>query len=254
MGSEWEPIKILLQRENSIYAPNSQPRIPTRVCQGHVVTTDLPTLGTNPKQSRSESETQEAKDLATLHSTRQTVREAGADGSRGWGRWSADTGRTIRDPRADSPLNATELPEAHPEMRAVHTLPADCPRATCAARTVRDLRADGPPNLLPQNFGTSKIYARALKNWTNTRRTLTSRTVRGLQADSPPALEQNSPRWKTRSQPPVSHHGSPKRLELLRKDLGEKWTVPRGCYAPKLGSSNEPNCRESNRNRAQPKT
>jgi hypothetical protein len=45
-GSEWEPIKILLQRKNSAYTPNSQPRIPTRVCQGHVVTTDLPTLGT----------------------------------------------------------------------------------------------------------------------------------------------------------------------------------------------------------------
>jgi hypothetical protein len=40
-------------------------------------------------------------------------------------------------------------------MRTVHTLPADCPRATCATWTVRDLRADGPPNLLPQNFGTS---------------------------------------------------------------------------------------------------
>jgi hypothetical protein len=33
---------------NSAYTPNSQLRIPTRVCQGHVVTTDLPTLGTNP--------------------------------------------------------------------------------------------------------------------------------------------------------------------------------------------------------------
>jgi hypothetical protein len=50
-GSEWEPRKILLQRENSSYAPNSRPRIPTRVCQGHVVTTDLPTLGMNPKQT-----------------------------------------------------------------------------------------------------------------------------------------------------------------------------------------------------------
>jgi hypothetical protein len=63
-GSEWEPIKILLLRQNSAYTPNSQIRIPTRVCQGHVVTTDLPTLGTNPKQSQSRSTTQEAKDLA----------------------------------------------------------------------------------------------------------------------------------------------------------------------------------------------
>jgi hypothetical protein len=75
----------------------------------------------------------------------------------------------------------------------------------------------------------------------NTRRTCTSRTVRGLGAYSPLALEQNSPIWKPRSQPPLSHHGFPKRLELLRKDLGKIWSVPRGCYAPKLGSSNEIN-------------
>jgi hypothetical protein len=73
-GSEWEPIKILLKRENSAYVSSSQPRIPSRVCQGHVVTTDLRTLGANRKRSRSERETQEAKDLATLRSTRRTVR------------------------------------------------------------------------------------------------------------------------------------------------------------------------------------
>jgi hypothetical protein len=72
-GSDWEPIKIILQRENSAYAPNSQARVPTRVCQGHIVTTDLPTLGTNPKLSRSESETQEVKNLAALRSTRRTA-------------------------------------------------------------------------------------------------------------------------------------------------------------------------------------
>jgi hypothetical protein len=79
-----------------------------------------------------------------------------ADGPRGWGGRSADTGWTVRDPRAGSPLNATEPPKAHPEIRTVRTLPADCLRTTCAARAVRDLRADGPPNILPQNFGTSK--------------------------------------------------------------------------------------------------
>jgi hypothetical protein len=78
-GSEWEPIKILLLRENSIYTPNSQPRIPTRVCQGHVVTTDVPTLGTNPKQSQSGSTKQEAKDLAILQQPRRTVRGHLAD-------------------------------------------------------------------------------------------------------------------------------------------------------------------------------
>jgi hypothetical protein len=66
-GSEWEPIKILLQRENLAYVPNSQPRIPTRVCQSRVVTTNQPTLRANSKQSQSEIETQRAKDLAAQH-------------------------------------------------------------------------------------------------------------------------------------------------------------------------------------------
>jgi hypothetical protein len=48
-GREWEPIKILLKRENSAYVPNSQPMIPTRVCQGRVVIMDLPTIGAIPK-------------------------------------------------------------------------------------------------------------------------------------------------------------------------------------------------------------
>jgi hypothetical protein len=80
--SEWELIKFLLRIENSAYTPNSQPRIPTRVCQGHVVNVDLPTLGTNPEQSRSGSTTQEAKDLAILRSDGRTVREPRADGPR----------------------------------------------------------------------------------------------------------------------------------------------------------------------------
>jgi hypothetical protein len=88
-GGEWEPIKFLLKRENSTYVPNSQPRIHTRVCQGRIVTTDLPTLGANPKRSRSKSETQEAKDLATLQRTRRTVRDLQADRPRGYGGPSA---------------------------------------------------------------------------------------------------------------------------------------------------------------------
>jgi hypothetical protein len=59
---------------NSTYAPNSQPRIPTRVCQGHVVTTNLPTLGTNPNSKQ--------------HGSGKTG-------------WSAMTGRTVRDGLAD---------------------------------------------------------------------------------------------------------------------------------------------------------
>jgi hypothetical protein len=92
MGAE----KIFLQTKNPAYVPNSQPRITTRVCQGHVVTMDLPTLGTNPNQTQSGSTTQEAKDLATLRSARQTVREPRADGLRTPGRRSATHGRTVR--------------------------------------------------------------------------------------------------------------------------------------------------------------
>jgi hypothetical protein len=63
---------------------------------GDVVTTDLPTLGTNSKQSWSGSTTQEAKDLAPLRGTRRTVRGDRADGQCGTGRRSAGHGRTVR--------------------------------------------------------------------------------------------------------------------------------------------------------------
>jgi hypothetical protein len=83
------------RRSNSAYVPNSQPRIPTRVYQGRIVTTDLPTLGTNPKQSQSKSKTKEAKDLATLRNPRKTVRETRADGPRAPGGPSATLERTV---------------------------------------------------------------------------------------------------------------------------------------------------------------
>jgi hypothetical protein len=82
--------------KNSSPKRESQPRIPTKVFQGHIVTTDLPTLGINHKQSRSGSTTQEAKDLATLRSARRMVREPGADGPRTPGGRSATHRRTVR--------------------------------------------------------------------------------------------------------------------------------------------------------------
>jgi hypothetical protein len=53
-------------RMNSAYVPNSQPRIPTRACQGRLVTTNLPTLGTSPKLIQRGSRTQKARDLGNL--------------------------------------------------------------------------------------------------------------------------------------------------------------------------------------------
>jgi hypothetical protein len=95
-GSEWESINILLLREKSAYAPNSQLKIPTRVSQGHVVTADLPTLGTNSKRSQSGSTNQEVKDLATLRSTRRTVRKLPVDCPRAHGGPSARHRQTVR--------------------------------------------------------------------------------------------------------------------------------------------------------------
>jgi hypothetical protein len=81
---------------NSAYTPKSQLRIPTRVCQGHVVTTDLPTLGTNPNSNQHGSTTQKAKDLDNLESTRRTVRSVQADCPRGGRGLSARRARTVR--------------------------------------------------------------------------------------------------------------------------------------------------------------
>jgi hypothetical protein len=87
-GIEWEPIKILLQRENSPNASNSQPRIPTRVCQGSIVTAHLPTLGATPNDPKEKAKLKEQKAYQL---------------STGPGGLSVSTGRTIRKAWADCP-------------------------------------------------------------------------------------------------------------------------------------------------------
>jgi hypothetical protein len=57
---------------------------------------------------------------------------------RPWGGRSAITGRTVRYPRADGPLIATERPNEHPTTRTVRIWSSDGPRATRVARTVCD--------------------------------------------------------------------------------------------------------------------
>jgi hypothetical protein len=112
-----------------------------------------------------------------------------ADSPRGRGGRSADTGRTVRDPRANSPLNTIEPPETHPETRTICTLHVDCPGATCVARAVCDLLADGPPNpSRPQTTGQTdrKESAQELaKNTKNTWTNFPSRTVSLLPTDGP---------------------------------------------------------------------
>jgi hypothetical protein len=83
---------------NSAYAPNPQLRIPTRACQGRVVTTDLPTLGTSPKPIQRESTTQKEKDLAIWRAP---------------GGLSVVSGRTVREEGADRPKLLPEPPVVH---------------------------------------------------------------------------------------------------------------------------------------------
>jgi hypothetical protein len=76
--------------------PNTQPRIPTRACQGRVVTTDLPTLGISPKPIQRESTTQKPRDLGNLESTRLTVHSVWADYPRGGHGLSVEGGRPFK--------------------------------------------------------------------------------------------------------------------------------------------------------------
>jgi hypothetical protein len=157
--SQWEPIKILLLRENSGYTPNSQLRIPARVFQGHVVTTDLPTLRTNPKRSRSRSTNQEAKDLASCVVP---------------GRRSASLGRTVRGHWADGPLPTggwSVKCNRTPRRALQHT---DGPNLVHRRSASNWCRADGPRCL----GGRSAKYLPAKNNWPTRSKQKRSRTQR----------------------------------------------------------------------------
>jgi hypothetical protein len=83
-------------RMNSSYVPNSQPRVPTRTCQGHVFTMDISTLGTSPNTIQSGSTTQEAKDLANVQSHWRTICKVWSDSLGVVGGRSEGSGRTVR--------------------------------------------------------------------------------------------------------------------------------------------------------------
>jgi hypothetical protein len=163
---------------NSAYTPNSQLRIPTRVCQGHVVTTDLPTLGTNPNSIQHGSTTQKAKDLGNLESARRTVCSVRADCPRGghgpseiatrtsstaprktdrpwWTRGPSALSRTVRHSSTDRPQTSCTKnpPTKWIERKALknsheHEEQSGCQaprrRSAVTSRTVRDYLVDGP--------------------------------------------------------------------------------------------------------------
>jgi hypothetical protein len=176
-------------------------------------------------------------------SSGQTVRVASTDRPRDSGGLSEKDSRT-----SSTAPSITDHPWRHLGPSATNTPHADCPRTS-----------GGPSSKLP-------IIEDGWKTGLKGRRSRTSdehqeHQLSQLHADRPrptcglsARCGQSSLSPKPRSQTPLSIHGSPKQLELLKKDLREMWSVPRGCYAPKLKTSNELNRRESNHNWAQPKT
>jgi hypothetical protein len=155
---------------NSAYAPNSQPNVPTRVCQGRVVTTDLPTLGTNPNTKQHRSATQEAKNLGDLHSLGRTVRVGGGIVRGGM--------RTVRKHRAGHPKMAPKLPVLHLKKRTIRPQPADrpccadCPASPCGLSAKPCATKSTPPN--------------GLKRRTRTHEELDELLVESLLVDRPP--------------------------------------------------------------------
>jgi hypothetical protein len=147
--------------QNLVVAPNSQRRIPTRVCQGRVVTMDLPTLRTNLKQSQSENETQEARDLATLHSHMWTVREARADGLRTSDGRSASLEWTVRKTQQNHQKRTLKCGRSVPYPRTVREKLVPRRRSATSEQNVRQTSCH--KTLAPR-----KIHAQTRKNWTNT--------------------------------------------------------------------------------------
>jgi hypothetical protein len=130
------------------------------------------------------------------------------------------TGRTVRDGLVDGLQKLTEQTELHLEIRTVCTLPADGPRATCAARMVRDTQADGPQTTCNDTQPLRRIEPRTRKNKRGTGQTQGLTDCPCLPGGLSSRCGQSCSSPKMRSQPLLSIHGSPKWLELLRIDLG----------------------------------
>jgi hypothetical protein len=175
--------------------------VPTRTCQDHVVTTDLPTLGISPKPITSGSTTQEAKDLGNLQCL---------------GGPSVGLGRTIRKFTADCPKLAPTSSTLRNPNRSYPT------RGPCATHGLSPLSSQTirqTPCIRKQP--TQGIEPRRCINKQTTGRTLGGvdhpRLPGGLSARHGQCC--SSP--KNASQPYLSIHGSPKRLHGLKQDFGE---------------------------------
>jgi hypothetical protein len=105
--------------------------------------------------------------------------------------------------------------------------------------------ADGPQTTRNKNLETPWIETPLVQELKNKGRTRVLMDCTPTRSRWSARHAQSYLSSKMRSQPLVSIRGSPKRLELLRQDLGEMSSVPGGCYDPKLEPSNELKYRES---------
>jgi hypothetical protein len=145
---------------------------------------------------------------------------------------SASSGRTVREPTADrlrgrgglsendlqtssTAPTITDRPWRHLGPSVNNTLHGDCPR-TPGGPSVKPPAAEDDWKIgsKGRRSRTNDEHEEHPANWLHVDR---SRPTGGLSVRH----EQSSPNFKPRNQPLVSIHGSPKRIELLRKDLGE---------------------------------
>jgi hypothetical protein len=182
---------------------------------------DIPTIGTNPKRSQSGSTKQEAKDIAVLKQPRRTVRGHLADCPRApRGRSATHGGRSVNH-RQNDPTSTSSRGRSVPRPRTVREQLMPRGLSATSGRTVRQTTSHQKPL-------SNRIKTKALKNTRRTRRTPrqkpSTRTVRTHHADGPRgANRRGNSSSKTNSRAPyhLSFHGSPKRLKLLREDLGK---------------------------------
>jgi hypothetical protein len=125
------------RRMNSAYFPNSQLRIATRVCQRHVLTTDLPTVGANPNSKQYGSTTQEAKDLGNPWCLGQTVRSGRVGGPRDHGEWSTRPRLTVREIYPNNQYCTLKYRRSVPYPRTVREQPVPHGQSETKGRTIR---------------------------------------------------------------------------------------------------------------------
>jgi hypothetical protein len=165
--------KISSPKSRTRLCPKITNKVPIRTCQGHVVTMDLPTIGTSPKPIQNRSTTLEAKDLAICAA---------------WDRWSDLRHWTVR--------KREQKHHKHPSrIRMVRPKPLDGPMMeegpwTLHERSVKPTH-DSSPYDGQSEISHNKILAPqqidmlARKNWTNMRRIGTLRTVHRDPTDDP---------------------------------------------------------------------